>query len=86
MTLNFLDWAFNAPVETPAELAVLLVIASRAHQDGHFAMDRHELAEKTRVRADKLDQVIENLEDLGLVSTFNPRDWSKIGVFLKVDQ
>lgn len=86
MTLHFLNWAFNAPVETPEELAVLLVVASFADQDGNLVIYRLKLAEKTRVRTDKLDRVINSLESLGLVATFDPHDWSKVGVCLKVGE
>lgn len=84
-TVNFLTWAFNAQVETPAELAVLLVVANGADQDGNLAISRQRLADKTRMRADKLDRVICDLEEGGFIGIFDPHDWSKIGICLKVN-
>ena len=86
MTLHFLNWAFNAPVETPSQLAVLLVVAGLADQGGNLSMPRHKLAEKTRIRADKLDQVIDSLQELGLISIFDPHDWDKVGICLKAGE
>jgi hypothetical protein len=86
MTLHFLNWAFNAPVETPSQLAVLLVVAGLADQDGKLAILRHRLAEKTRVRRDKIEEVIDSLQELGLLSTFDPHDWDKVGVCLRAGE
>lgn len=83
-TLNFLAWAFDAPVETPAELAVLLVVANSADQDGNITISRQKLADKARMRVDRLDQALVTLEEGGFIGIFDPHDWSKIGVSLKV--
>ena len=86
MTLHFLNWAFNAPVDTPEELAVLLVAASMADQDGDLIISRQKLAEKVKMRADKIDQVIDNLCENGLISVFDARDWNKLGICLKAGE
>lgn len=85
MTLNFLTWAFDARVETPAELAVLLVIASSADQDGNLSISRQILADRARMRPNEIDQIIDSLEESGFVKAFDPHDWSKVGVRLKVN-
>lgn len=84
-TLNFLSWALDAQVENPAELAVLLVLANSADQDGNLAISRQKLADRTRMQADKLDRVIRDLEEGGFIGIFDPHDWSKIGICLKVN-
>jgi hypothetical protein len=86
MSLHFLSWAYDAPVETPSQLAVLLVAAGLADQDGNLSISRYKLAEKTRVRTDRLDQVIDSLQELGLISIFDPHDWNKIGLCLKAGE
>jgi len=68
-----------------AELAVLLVLANSADQDGNLAISRQKLADRTRMQADKLDRVIRDLEEGGFIGIFDPHDWSKIGICLKVN-
>ena len=84
-TLNFLTWAFNAQVRNPAELSVLLIVANSADQDGKLTISRKKLADRTKIQANKLDQVICDLEEGGFVEVFDPHDWSKIGICLKVN-
>jgi DNA-binding MarR family transcriptional regulator len=85
MTLHFLTWAFDARVKTPAELAALLVIASSSDQNGDLAISRQSLADRARMRPSELDEIIDSLEDGGFIKTFDPHDWSKVGVRLKVN-
>ena len=85
MTLQFFSWAFDAQVKSPAELAVLLILANSANQDGNLSILRQKLADRARMHAVELDQVICSLEDGGFIHLFDPHDWSKFGICLKVN-